>query len=204
MPRFVDPSELRRAFVLMVAFNQTDLVAFTLEHKSHLIDSATLQSSLESAAATNNLQLFIKLYDLIRERMDAHQISKQEFTEMLEKALYWAAVRKNEAIVYFILERAFIFGYASELPLARVGRQVFRILTLNNSLMTYEYEHEAASFERIYESLATVLRMRCAGGRQGMHAFLEMLESLTPQLPLEILVFILSLVLHQHTTVYSG
>ncbi len=181
-----DQDIFNRAFFLMIALGQEELVAFVLENDSAGIDENGWKGALETAAATGNSVLFDKLYDALRTRLLNRILSYESFIRIVENALYWSSTMGHDPIVSFILERAFVVGEAPNLPLARSGEHVRELLASRASMS----DDHRFSLRRILEMLEGAARVQASGIRRPTLTFEGTAESLSRVIPPELIALI--------------
>jgi hypothetical protein len=184
---------LNRALLLMVAFKQNDLIKFVLTEKAILMVTETLKKAFESASATNNLVAFQSIYHEALGQPDTLHF----LPPMLENALYWAVIMRNEGIICMILERAFADGNVANLSLSRAGH--YARTALKQGVLS---DDDKAILTSILERLLDAARLQQTAGispQTPLDVATQHLFNLIPSLPPELGALIISFVL-RHTT----
>lgn len=123
----IDPAaqeQLEHAWLLMIALHQQDLAMYVLNNMEERISNKLLYSAIEIAVANNTLLVSEELYKILKARVDAEKITREEFSQLIGELLYRAAITGREQIASYIIDRE-----RPQLDLARTGEDIGRFLS---------------------------------------------------------------------------
>lgn len=180
-------NQLNQAFSLAIALGQLEIVHTLWNNFKNHFRIEALEKALIAAATTGQFDFFTVLYN------DIKKFHIPGFSQILEKALYWATLKRREDIVDFILEYAFIRGDAGDLDVQRTGQHITNLLRRTNLT-----EQDKEILTRIRQSLINITLIRqTAPGATALHSLASIFGQ-RPTLPLELTAPILSFILHHH------
>ncbi len=184
----LSPSEqalINDALQLAAQQNQEFLVRDILDKFPMAIDDASLQAALIGGAYSDNQFIIASIYEFIVNNRPIGTLQEAEWEEALSKALYISGIRRNIPLVTFILNTAFTQGLSLDLtPLGEYITNLLRMhqtLASNSPLTASEVKQYTALRNLLLDAIEVRKASRVATPQMAL-----------PQLPLELIYFILS------------
>ena len=142
--------ELNRSFLLAAALGNDPIIDTLVKHFSTYLKSQTLKDALIAAVSRGHYAVVHTLVNLLNP--ENHLLNADEFSTVLEDALYWAAINRQSAMIDLILHVALINEIA---PHLRIGKTRHYITSLLDRSELKEKDREVLT--AIDERLRTVL-----------------------------------------------
>ncbi len=119
-------NDVSQAFLLAIALQYQAFLQSVLARED-VLTPERMRAGFETAAATNNKDACVLLYEYLKKYLESRGLS-QQLSSIAENTLFWASVKGSESIVEFMLERAFAHREIPDLSLTRAVQGVGNIL----------------------------------------------------------------------------
>lgn len=207
--------QFNHALLVVIALHQDSLFDWIFKNIQTKITPELMRFALETAAASDNIYVFTKLYNEFRSSVHTQKIIQKDLLKLLEKVVYWAAIAGGQKVVSFILERAIPYGDAPNITIEKSIKKVRELLETYTSLAEDERGYfltpeKVSALEGILDNLTnaaaiqeeTALHSRYSSQQEVPAELQSLMDNYRwlGQFPGEIAVYIMSFMLDSKLT----